>query len=129
MIPLTLDGVSYPGLHVLSLNRSFSVLDGENAGRVMTGTMERDIIGTYYNYTMEIDADDASPDEYDAFYEIISAPQDSHALTVPYGQHLYTFQAYITGGDDALRMVFHNMNRWGGLKINFIAMEPARVAL
>ena len=34
---LSLDGKAYPNLHVVSLKRSFSVLDGDNAGRVMTG--------------------------------------------------------------------------------------------
>ena len=32
---LTLDGTAYPNLHVTSLKRSFAVLDGDNAGRVM----------------------------------------------------------------------------------------------
>ena len=41
---LSLDGKAYPNLHVVSLKRSFSVLDGDNAGRVMTGAMTRDII-------------------------------------------------------------------------------------
>ena len=36
---LSLDGKEYPNLHVVSLKRSFSVLDGDNAGRVMTGAM------------------------------------------------------------------------------------------
>ena len=84
---LSLDGKAYPNLHVVSLKRSFSVLDGDNAGRVMTGAMKRDIIGTYYNYSMEIDPVSSDLAEYDEFYEAISAPVDSHVLTVPYAQH------------------------------------------
>ena len=72
--PITLDGVTYRTLHVTKLTRNFSVLDGENAGRVTTGEMVRDIIGTFYNYTVEIDPDAASREDYDAFYERISAP-------------------------------------------------------
>ena len=71
---LSLDGKAYPNLHVVSLKRSFSVLDGDNAGRVMTGAMTRDIIGTYYNYSLEIDSVTSNPEEYDEFYETISAP-------------------------------------------------------
>lgn len=125
-VPITLDGTEYPNIHVVTLTRSFQALDGENAGRLMTGDMERDLIGTYYNYSCEIDADDASPEEYDAFYEAISAPVDSHALTVPYGQHMYTFRAYVTNGEDTLLGMFPTFNRWGGLSFNFIAMSPAR---
>lgn len=125
-IPLTIDGVEYPHIHITSIKRSFSVLDGENAGRLMTGKMERDIIGTYYNYSCEVDPYDATPDEYDRFYEVISAPQDSHVIVVPYGQSTYTFEAYVANGDDELLDMFDESNRWGALTFNFVAMEPAR---
>ena len=69
---LSLDGKAYFNLHVVSCKRSFSVLDGDNAGRVMTGAMTRDIIGTYYNYSLEIDPVSSDPEEYDDFYESIS---------------------------------------------------------
>ena len=124
--PITLDNVTYPHIHVVSIKRSFSVLDGENAGRVMTGKMERDIIGTYYNYSMEVDADDATPSEYDAFYETISAPNDDHTITVPYAQTTKTFKAYVTNGTDELGAMMQNQNRWGTLSFNFIAMSPQR---
>lgn len=126
MIPMTLDGRTYPNIHVVSLKRSFSVLDGENAGRVMTGTMERDIIGTYYNYSCEFDADDADLAEYDDFYERLSAPVDSHDLTFPYGQSILSFRAYVSNGEDELLAMFENSNKWGALSINFVAMDPAR---
>lgn len=101
-VPITMDGVEYPNIHVVSLKRSFQILDGENAGRVMTGEMDRDIIGTYYNYSCEIDASGADRQEYDDFYEAISAPKDSHEITVPYGQKSISFQAYVTNGEDNL---------------------------
>lgn len=125
--PIVIDGVSYPNIHVVSIKRSFSVLDGPNAGRVLTGRMERDVIGTYYNYSMEVDASESAPAEYDNFYEVISTPQDSHTIQVPYGQGTLTFEAYITNGDDNLDIIGENANRWGDLSINFIAISPQRV--
>ena len=77
----TVDGVEYRRIHVLSLKRSFAVLDGENAGRMMEGSMQRDLIGTYYNYSLVIDPDDTDPEEYDALYEILSAPVKSHTVS------------------------------------------------
>lgn len=122
---LTLDGVAYPNIHVVSLKRSFSVLDGDNAGRVMTGAMVRDIIGTYYNYSVEIDPVGTDPGEYDLFYESISAPVDSHALVVPYAQGTLEFEAYVSNGEDQL-LSMYEVNEWGNLTFNFIAMEPKR---
>lgn len=125
---LTLDGVEYPNLHIVSLKRSFSVLDGDNAGRVMTGAMVRDIIGTYYNYSLEIDPVGTDPGEYDAFYESISAPVDSHALVVPYAQGTLEFEAYVSNGEDSL-VSMYGFNEWGNLTFNFIAMQPKRTPL
>ena len=124
--PITMDGVTYDTIHVTKLTRSFSVLDGENAGRVMSGGMQRDIIGTYYNYHVEIDADAASRADYDAFFYEISDSVDSHSLTVPFAQTTFTFEAYVTQGQDELLYMEQAANRWGNLSFDFIAMEPAR---
>lgn len=124
--PIILDGVTYSTLHVVSLKRSFSVLDTENTGRMSNGQMQRAIIGTYYNYSVEIDADAASRSDYDTFFEAISAPVDSHTLKIPYGQTTMTFQAYVTQGSDELEAMLPSANRWGGLSFNFIAMAPQR---
>lgn len=123
---LSLDGKAYPNLHVVSLKRSFSVLDGDNAGRVMTGTMKRDIIGTYYNYSMEIDPVSSDLAEYDEFYEAISSPVDSHVLTVPYAQTTLTFDAYVSNGEDELVSKYNGRNEWQNLAVNFVAMKPKR---
>ena len=124
--PITLDGVTYQTLHVVKLTRNFSVLDGENAGRVTSGEMIRDIIGTFYNYTVEIDPDAASREDYDAFYEVISSPEDAHLLVVPYGQTTLTFYAYVSQGQDELTMMEDAANRWENLSFSFIAMKPQR---
>ncbi len=121
-----IDGVEYPTILVDSIKRKFSVLDGENAGRVKTGEMQRDIIGTYYNYTIDLDTSEASITEYDSLYEVLSVPQDKHSIRVPYGQTDLTFDAYVTSGDDELFSMESSRNRWGGLSINFIAMAPKR---
>lgn len=123
---LTVDGVEYRKLHVCSVKRSFAVLDGPNAGRVMDGAMQRDIIGTYYNYSMQIDPEESDPEEYDALYEVLSAPQNSHTVSLPYGRNLLTFEAYIANGDDELFDLSREKNRWNGLTVNFIAVSPQR---
>ena len=87
--------------------------------------MQRDIIGTFYNYTVQLDTNMLSESEYDELYEVLSAPVDYHQITVPYGQNALTFDAYVTSGDDTLNMA-RSSKRWSGLSINFIAMEPQR---
>lgn len=124
--PVTIDGVTYPHIHVTSIKRNFQVLDGDNAGRVMSGAMVRDVIGTYYNYSISIDADGNWPQEYDRLYDVITSPVDSHTIIVPYAQTTLAFRAYVTNGSDDLKYMANTLNRWGGLSFNFIAMEPQR---
>jgi len=126
MTVFTLDGIEYPEARVTKLARLFSVLDGPNAGRVMTGDMVRDIIGTYCNYSIEIEVAEGDISAYDALYEAITAPVDSHALTAPYGQTVFAFDAYVTNGEDELLSMESGRNKWGHLSFNFIAMSPRR---
>ena len=123
----TVDGVSYPGVHVASLRRSFAVLDGPNAGRMMDGSLRRDVIGTYYNYALELYSDFSSPEQYDALYEALSAPVDSHDVVFPYGQENLSFLAYIANGEDELPKIYRDgLQKWDHLSLNFVAMEPQR---
>lgn len=127
MAVFTINGKEYPGIIVWSLKRSFQVLDGDNTGRAQSGVMIRDIIGTYYNYTLELDTTEATVEQYDELYEVLSAPVASHAIVVPYGQNTLAFDAYVTSGEDNLTRM-DEVNRWGGISVNFIAMKPARYA-
>ena len=122
----TVDGVEYPNVNVISLERTFAVMDGENAGRTMDGAMQRDIIGTYYNYNMELTSDYSDLTEYDKLYEVLSAPVNSHTIVVPYGQGTLTFAAYVANGNDNLIHKRPNFNKWDNLSINFVAMKPQR---
>ena len=127
MAVFTIDGKEYRGVLVWSLKRSFQVLDGENSGRSQNGAMIRDIIGTYYNYTLELDTTEATVEQYDELYEVLSAPVASHAIVVPYGQSTLAFDAYVTNGEDNL-LRMDDVNRWSGISVNFIATKPARYA-
>ena len=123
------DGIEYGGI-VVALQRSFEVADGENAGRTLDGVMHRDLIGTYYNFSITIITSRMSQKEYNALYETISAPVESHNIVVPYGNTLLTFKAYVTNGTDDLLRQYSETNRyWGNLSFNFIAMKPQRSAL
>lgn len=103
---VTIDGINYNiMIPENGIERSFSIADTDNAGRLLNGTMVRDIIGTYYNYKILFETKYLSTDEYDNLYAKLSAPVDYHMITVPYGQETLTFQAYITSGSDTLRKV------------------------
>ena len=124
MAIFTIDGRSYD-VEIVSLKRKFSVLDGDKAGRAADGSMMRNIIGTYYNYSMQINTERLSRSEYDSLYEILSAPADSHTVVLPYGRETLSQQMYVTGGEDDLR-IDNAGNIWDNLSIEFVAMTPKR---
>lgn len=121
------DGVSY---NVIvpegGLKRQGRVLDGESAGRMLSGRMIRDIVGTYYNYSMQIDTRNLDVAQYDALYQVLSAPVDYHTVILPYGQSTLTFQAYVSNLDDELVLMQDGRNLWGNFSFTFIAMQPER---
>lgn len=111
-----------------SLERSFAVTDTEQSGRTADYAMHRDIIGTFYNYSMKIYPVIEDLASYDAFYDAISDPNyESHEMTFPYGQETLTFRAYVSQGKDKLK-IRGERKLWGldGLSLNFTAMEPQR---
>jgi hypothetical protein len=121
----TIDDIGFD-VGVKKLTRKGSVLDSSASGRSRSGVMDREIIGTFYNFSMEIDQRHINPEEYDLFYYALTAPVDSHLLTVPYGQTTLSFQAYVTGASDKLIRSTGGANYWGDLSVDFIAMSPAR---
>ena len=120
-----LDGVYY-NLSVASIKREAAILDGADAGRTLSGDMDRDIIGTYYNYSMDIDSSNCDPKDYDIFYEAITAPEDYHTVEFPYGQSVLTFRAYVSNVSDSLQRITKQGNLWSGLSVKFTAMSPKR---
>ncbi len=123
----TVDGIAYDVIVPENgLKRKGSVLDGEKAGRLLSGSMERDIIGTYYNYTLQIETNRLNPAAYDALFEVLTAPVDYHMVSFPYGQDTLTFRAYVSNVEDTLKIIQNGVRYWGDVSVNFVAMDPAR---
>lgn len=118
-----IDGVEY-NVHVLNLTRKFSVLDSSKTGRTQDGNMYRDIIGTFYNYTLTVAEKDGDVRSFDAFWDAISRPDESHECIFPYGQEMLSQTMYITSGEQDIRLLRPSRTHWGEITINFIAMNP-----
>lgn len=124
---IVVDHVEYKvNLKYATLSRSFSLLEGDNGGQVLTGKTKRDILGTMYSYELGIEQDPNNPEDYDAFYEVISSPVESHTVTFPYGQGTLTFEAMIKDGTDVYNGTYGGVELWNGLTIHFDAIEPQR---
>lgn len=122
-----IDGKGFSGVGVESLKRSFRIPDGTNAGDMMSGDYERDLVGTYYDYDLVITTSNLAVNEYDALFEALSAPVNSHTVEMPYGMTSITFEAMIEGGDDEL-IPMDDGTWWGNLNVTIRAKKPQRLA-
>lgn len=125
---LNMDGTTYRVRIVYdTLIRSFELLEGVNAGEMLSGRHERDLLGTGYTYQMQVEPDPLYPTDYDAFFEAISAPVDSHTIIMPYGQTTITYEAMVESGQDTYRGIVGGRTKWRGLTVQYRYIEPQRV--
>ena len=124
---VTIDGRDYNiRIKYETLRRAFEITEGPNSGTAIDGTMIRDIIGTRYDYQIDIEPDPADPSDYDEFYELITQPVAYHEVSFPYGQETITFNAAVESGTDTYFGVIGCQRRWKGLSIVFRALTPQR---
>ena len=127
-MPVVMDGVTYRvRVKIGTLEQSFHIDDGDAAGTAISGADIRDIIGTYYDYSMEVEPDPQAPGDYDAFFWAIAAPVDSHTITVPDRQGTMTYQAKVSAGRHQQKDRVGGMTRWTGLQVTFTATRPQRI--
>ena len=103
---------------------TFSVLDGENAGRVKANArMIRDIYGTFLGHKVTFFRRGDKVSEFDALWDYLKQPRESVQLEAADGQTTLSYEAYYTSGSRKLQKVENGVNYWDQLQINFIPME------
>ena len=74
---ITIDGRDYNiRIKYETLRRAFQITEGPNSGTAIDGTMIRDIIGTKYDYQIDIEPDPADPGS-------TGSPADKHPPASP----------------------------------------------
>ena len=124
---LIMDGRTYRVRLVYNtLVRAFELLEGPNAGYMLSKRHERDLAGTGFSYSMGIEPDPEYPGDYDDLFDALSNPVSSHVITVPYGQTTMTYAAEITGGSDTYKGTLSGVEQWGGLTVDFRYISPQK---
>ena len=119
MAGITMDGKTYRVRVVYpSVEESARLVEGPNAGDMLSGRRERDLVGTYYDHTLSVEPDPRYPQDYDQFFDAITAPVPSHSITMPHGQSTVTYDAM---------GVIAGVRRWNGLQVSFEGIRPVRL--
>lgn len=123
---VVIDGNEFEiGIIKITRRASFSQ---ESLGITMDLKKHYDVRGTYYDYDVEFFTKNMNVVDYDNLYELLTLPQESHTVTLPYGQSTITFEAKVTVAQDDLLFKYTPKTKWGGIKVTFEALEPQKEA-
>lgn len=123
---IKLNGIEFDAdVAISAYTRNFNVLDGDNAGRVMTGRMVRDIIGTYIGHQMTVFRRGDNYQGLDEFWDYLveHSVDDSVMLEAADGQTTISYEAYYTTATQNIERVDGTTNYWGEIQITFTPME------
>lgn len=118
-----MDGVSY-NVQVMSLKRSFEIKEAIAAKYTQSGDIYRDLVGTYYNYTITVRERNSDREALDAFWNAISKPVASHDCVFPYNQETLSQKMYIKTGTQDISRLYEDGATWKDITVQFIAKEP-----
>lgn len=128
MTGILMDGRTYRVRVVYNtLEESASIKEGPNAGDMLSGRHERDLIGTCYSHSMDVEPDPQYPGDYDDFFDAVTAPMSEHTVTMPHGQSTITYQAQVYTARRRSAGTLAGRRRWKGINITFQAAAPQRV--
>ena len=126
--PLVLDGRQYTHIGIGAQKRAATIMEDGNGGWTLNGQYRRSIIGTLYNYTFNLHQLPGYEDEYDAVYEVLTEPTNTHTVRLPYGQDTIELTVYITAVSDGLVWEDAGGRLWGAMQVNCMAQAPSRLA-
>ena len=118
---IIIDGVEYP-VKIVQLQRSADILD-KYAYRSEDGVLHREVIGTYYNYSLNIGTEHDRT-TYNTLFEVLSNPVASHMVTLP--NDGITFEGYFSSIKDQVLLVDEDGTLYTGLSCKLTATRPRK---
>lgn len=118
-----MDGEEY-NVQVLSLKRQFEVKDAIASKVAQSGDIYRNLVGTYYHYTIVVREKDGDREALDRFWDAISQPVESHVCVFPYNQSMITQEMYVTTGNQAITRLYSGGAEWNDITVNYKARVP-----
>lgn len=120
---IIIDGITY-NVPVMSLKRKAETLD-KFAERTEDGKLHRELIGIYYNYSIQFGST-ASAADYAALWNKLTEPVEFHTITLPDGAGVHTFEGYFSNIGDEMRKYKDPQAFYKSLTLNIISRDPTR---
>ena len=122
---ISIDG-DYYDIPLVKMKRTADVLD-KYAKRVESGDLKREVIGTYYNYQLDIgEVEDA--ELYDRLFDKLAEPVEFHDFELPAKGGVTAFRGYVSSVSDEVKAIrAHGDIEYTSLTCKFISKKPTRV--
>ena len=120
---LQIDGVEYK-VPIVEMQRKGDILD-LTANRTEDGVLHREVIGTFYNYTLTIGVV-RNQELYDNLWWVLTTPVASHQIQLP--NQPAPFEGYFGSCKDNIKLITDDGQVAKGLSFNLIATRPSRTA-
>ena len=121
---IQIDGVEYQVPIQTPIDRKGDILD-LTANRTEDGVLHREVIGTFYNYTLNF----ITPSDqalYESLWWKLTEPVASHQIQLPYQSE--AFEGYFGSCKDNVTLIMSDGTKAKGLSCNLIATRPSRTA-
>lgn len=122
-----LNGIEFDvGVAISAYKRKLNILHGENAGRVMAGTMILDPIGAYLGREITFFRKGDNYADMDALWDFLvehSVDENGVYLEAADGQSTISYRAYYGDTEQSIEEVRNGVNYWGEFTVSFIPME------
>lgn len=121
---LIIDGVEYP-VGILELKRKGDILD-KTANRTEDGDLHREVIGTYYNYTMTIRPGNDT-EMYNRLFDVLTEPVPYHEVQLP--NETAPVKMYFGSVQDEIKVIAEDGTVfYKNLTCNLVCKQPRRYA-
>lgn len=124
---ITIDGNKF-NVMLVGINRRADILD-KYARRTVSGDLQREVIGTYYNYSIEFSYNDQA-EKYKSLWDKLTEPVEFHDITIVDTIDTISFKGYITNVRDTIvyaNPLYGNQRTFKGLACDLIAKMPNRI--
>ncbi len=119
---VTIDDVDFT-LGLINIQRKVDVLD-KYAERTIDGDLKREILGVYFNYTLNFSGF-WDMTQYDRLFKKLTEPVNFHRFVIVSNTGLeLPFKGYVAGVEDVIEYASGNLRNITGLKCEIIAKEP-----
>lgn len=119
----SIDGLTF-NIPLTSLGCKADFLD-KYAERTEDGTLNRELIGVYFNYTAQLGMA-KSPVEFTRLWDKLTEPVEFHTITLPLADGSFTFEGYFSGVSSNLKRAYLGHMYWDDLSFTVTGKVPAR---